>query len=399
MADTKAVAGRVRPHNFILVFLAAGMPGMGCSFSWSPSFDEDVTPSELQTVAITSPHDALTFARYEEKGDTRLMLVTAYAGNMISGVPVHAHLGGSVNDPISLYRQYGYASIEAIAQTGEPLVRIPLNRLILPVNLRRHNIAAGTNYAAHANEAGVEDGPYLFPKIVAPTPWNADVNVNTRLLDYEVELAFVTLDAVEAGAMPESMGLIICNDYTDRETLLKNIDVDNVASGDGFTTGKSFPGYLPVGNLFVIPRDFRSFAAEIELRLYVNFELRQKEHVSSAIWDIDEIFRQIWIRQDTTWEHRGETVSLFGNDNAIIEDRVMILSGTPYGVVFNEVTGEQKATGFFDWAFSDWGGSISDHSIEDYITDARAAGIYLLTGDLVDIHVNHMGAVRNKVVE
>jgi 2-keto-4-pentenoate hydratase/2-oxohepta-3-ene-1,7-dioic acid hydratase in catechol pathway len=195
------------------------------------------------------------------------------------------------------------------------------------------------------------------------------------------------------------MGLVLCHDFSDRETLLKHLNVDDVASGDGFTTGKSFPGYLPVGNLFVIPRDYRAFAAEVELQLYVNLALRQRAKVSTAIWDIDEIFNQIWLRRDTTWEHRGESFSLFSGANHEIESRVLIMSGTPYGVVFNEVTTEQKGTGFFDWLFGGWDKSLADHAINDYITDARAEGIFLLTGDQVDSHVHGMGVIRNEIVK
>jgi 2-keto-4-pentenoate hydratase/2-oxohepta-3-ene-1,7-dioic acid hydratase in catechol pathway len=194
------------------------------------------------------------------------------------------------------------------------------------------------------------------------------------------------------------MGLILCNDYTDRATLLRHLDVDNVESGQGFTTGKSFPGYLPVGNLFVIPRDYRAFAPGVELTLSVNGELRQRESVSSAVWDIDEIFEQIEKRERVTWEHRGRRVSLFSRADDLIDERVLIMTGTPHGVVFNEVTTEQKASGFFGWLFGGWGESIPDHAIEAYITDAKGAGIYLLTDDRVDIHVETLGVVRNRIV-
>ena len=60
---------------------------------------------------------------------------------------------------------------------------------------------------------------------------------------------------------PASMGLVLCNDYTDRDALLRTLDPWNPGSGKGFTTGKSFPGSLPVGDLFVIPRDVRAFTA------------------------------------------------------------------------------------------------------------------------------------------
>lgn len=403
MAETTAVAGPVRLVHPVHVFLWVCILNVGCSFTWSPAFDEDVEPAQLQSVAIAPLAAALTFARYEKDGVLHLMLVERYENGIASGIDLSnayaSPLDSHMNDPISLFLQEGYEDIEALALTDISRVQVPIDLLTLPVDLRAHHIAAGTNYAKHGSEAGVEDGPYLFPKLVEPTPWNADVSVHKGLLDYEVELAYVPLSPIRENEVPEYMGLIVCSDYSDRDTLLRHLDVDDVTSGQGFTTGKSFPGYLPVGNLFVVPRDYRTFATAIELRLYVNLELRQRESVSAAIWDIDEILRQIWKHKDITWAHGGGEFSLFIEGNPVLQERVMILSGTPYGVVFNEVTTEQKGTGFFDWIFGGWDQTFADHAIEDYITDARAAGIYLLTGDRVDIHVQNMGVVRNEVIQ
>ena len=58
-----------------------------------------------------------------------------------------------------------------------------------------------------------------------------------------------------------------------------------------------------------------------------------------------------------------------------------------------------RATAFLDFVFGGWGESFPDHAIDDYIRDARAAGIYLMPGDEVDIHVASLGVIRNEVVE
>ena len=43
------------------------------------------------------------------------------------------------------------------------------------------------------DEAQVDDGPFLFPKLVTPSGPRAPVSAADRLLDYEVELCWVTL--------------------------------------------------------------------------------------------------------------------------------------------------------------------------------------------------------------
>ena len=128
----------------------------------------------------------------------------------------------------------------------------------------------------------------------------------------KVELGFVPLESLGADSSRGRMGLVVYSDYTDRETLLRNVDPDDLTSGRGFTIGKSFPGFLPVGNLFVIPRDVRRFSASVELRLYVNGELRQRDVMGHAVWDIDEILRRMWRCRDMTWEFRGQQVPLLG---------------------------------------------------------------------------------------
>jgi len=83
---------------------------------------------------------------------------------------------------------------------------------------------------------------------------------------------------------------------------MRRLDPWDIESGTGFTTGKSFPGHLPVGNLFVIPRDHRRFAEDLELELWVNDGLRQRSKASEMIWDVDEILARTWERKDVTWD-------------------------------------------------------------------------------------------------
>jgi len=220
------------------------------------------------------------------------------------------------------------------------------------------------------------------------------------LLDYEVEIAWVTLEPLEPGrGHPKFFGLVLCNDFTDRDTLLRRIDPSRPESGAGFTTGKSFPGYLPVGDLFVIPKDHRRFAASLELRLAVNGRLRQRDGFARAVWKLDDLIDETWKRSHVTWEHRGRAVSLFPGNAPRIEPRTLFLSGTPAGTVFTSVTVEQKFTAFFDWILGGWGTSIPRHAIDRYIRDVRAAGVYLAPGDVVTIHVDRMGTLENRVVE
>jgi 2,4-diketo-3-deoxy-L-fuconate hydrolase len=147
-------------------------------------------------------------------------------------------------------------------------------------------------------------------------------------------------------------------------------------------------------------RTIEIFSENLELKLYVNKELRQKSKFNEAIWDIDSIYDQIRIQSDRTWMHEGRELSLFNDpQEKIIPERTLILSGTPSGVVFNSVTDNQKFRGFFQWLFFGWDKSIPEHSINNYISDAQEAGIYLQENDKVSIHIENLGVLITSIKE
>jgi len=117
---------------------------------------------------------------------------------------------------------------------------------------RRVVVAAGLNYAAHAEEAGGGD-TFLFPKPAAPTPPYGVVALpeGTVLLDYEVELGIVLLADVDLRDLPDeetllgNAALFVANDVTDREPIITHAKLDGTSAG--FVEAKGQPGFLPAG--------------------------------------------------------------------------------------------------------------------------------------------------------
>ena len=336
-----------------------------CAFHWEPAFDETAVPGAFDDVAIADPSEALTFARTAREGAPRVLAVRAYRDGRVEAVDLSELLGRPVTSAAALFREQGYDALaRAVAGAGaEHVVSVPAAELVAPLDLGAAHVAAGTNYPEHAGEAGVDEGPFLFAKRVAPTGPGAPVAAGDGLLDYEVEIALVPLAPIRAGDAPRHVGLVLANDYTDRATLLRNVDPFDVASGKGFTTGKSFPGYLPVGNLLVIPRDFRTFVPDLQLELYVNGRLRQRERGRAMVWDADELLRQTFARAPLRWDHRGEQVSLLDGGDALEED-VLLLTGTPHGTVFAGVSTSQMARGAARWAFGGFSGPVAGGAVE-----------------------------------
>jgi len=362
--------------------------------------DAPVRSAFPAAIRISPTEEALTFARILTAGRRELLAVGTYSGDQIVAYNLTQALGGNYDDPVSAFNALGYDGLRERIDAGlrEAPIRIAISDLVMPVDLKDAHIAAGTNFAAHAEESAVEDGPFLFAKLVKPTPFRAPVAAGEGLLDYETELAFVTLTNTPLPELPRYMGLILVNDFTDRAALLRNANPADVTSGDGFTTGKSAEGYLPVGNLFVIPRELESFVEGVELSLSVNGELRQKGGMTLAIWDIRELLRQIHLRQDARWLHLGKEVRL-PVDQSAIPERTMILAGTPAGTVFAGISKSTMARGLLKWLAGGWGKPIAHHVVEGYIADAKAGGGFLKAGDHVDIHVERLGTIETTIGE
>ena len=345
-------------------------------------------------VAISKPVEALTFA----KVGGGVMLVTEYSAGRVTGLNLTCALGRPIADPIEVFLAEGYRRLRAEVATMNPDCRIVsgVGDLTLPVDLLDHHIAAVANFPEHAGEAEVKDGPFLFAKRVEPTAYHAPIAVADALLDYEVELAWVPLQPLRRGEAPEWLGMILCNDYTDRATLLRHIDPWDIASAVGFTTGKSAPGYLPVGNLFVIPADYRAFAEKLELRLLVNGDERQRSRVPEAVWGIDELVEQTWQWQDRRWDHRGEQVSLLSEAD-VIPARTLIIGGTPSGTAFQGIPRRRQLAGAAAWLLGGWNKPMAQHVMDSYIETARAEKRFLQPGDRVVVHVDRMGVIDNLI--
>jgi len=350
--------------------------------------------ADFGTVVISPPEDALTLARVLHEGAPRLISVTNYEQGTITG---HV-LDVATDDPITAFQTLGFQGlVELVTEPGLAL-QVSASDLLIPVALGNSHIAAGTNFSEHAAEATVEDGPFLFPKAVQPTGPYANVSAGDGLLDYEVELCFVGFDPIHLDRLPAHVGLFLCNDYTNRAKLMRHIDPFDVTSGNGFTTGKSAPGFMPIGNLFVIPRDHATFVPSVELTLYLNGERRQNALQSQAIWGLEDILQQVALRYDVTWAYNGTDVGLSLVENTI-PVRTAILGGTPSGTLFQGLAFSQQVSGTLKWLAGGWDKPFAHWIIETYIVDAQESEAFLQPGDEVTIHVDRLGVISNKVVE
>jgi 2,4-didehydro-3-deoxy-L-rhamnonate hydrolase len=347
------------------------------------------------TIAIAPVDQALTFARLGEGAAATTFVVSRYQDGVVTGVDL-SPLMKSGEDSIAAYNRLGYEPIVAFVTAAKANVIHEAATLALPVDLRAVHAAAATNYPEHADEAKVKDGPFIFAKIAQPTSARADIPKSKGLLDYEVELCLVTLAALPVSGGAKG-GLILCNDVTDRAALLRGADIDDVASGKGFTDGKSGIGFLPVGDLFVVPRDLKAFVEPLELRLSVNGEERQRSRVTKWIWDLDRLLLETAKRAGVRWSWREGTAQLPVSREGVLPDRTLVLAGTPAGTVFKGPGAATIVRGGFDWLAGFGRGDMIKTVIERTIMDDIASGGYLQQGDVVTIQADKLGTLENRV--
>lgn len=205
-------------------------------------------------------------------------------------------------------------------------------------------IAVGMNYRDHAEEQGqaIPERPLLFAKFPSSVCGpHADIvkPPETTQLDYEVELGVVigrrSRNVAAADAMRHVAGYVAVNDVSARDAQFE----------DGqWVRGKSYDTFAPMGPALVTADEIPD-PHDLDVRAWVNGELRQSSTTSNLIFGIGELI-----------EYCSRCFTLEAGD--------VIATGTPGGV------------GVF-------------------LDPPRL----LQPGDLVEVEVEQVGRLVNRVVE
>jgi len=193
-------------------------------------------------------------------------------------------------------------------QISQQVIPLEAVKLLSPCVITKA-VCVGLNYRAHAHEMKLElpDRPLIFLKPSSSLNHPAgeiEYPAISHELHYEAELAVVIKKQARhvkaADAADYILGYTCANDVTARD----------IQKSDGqWTRGKSFDTFLPLGPC--IETDIESDA--INIKLYLNDELKQSSNTSDLIFKIPELVAFI-----------TETMTLYPGD--------VILTGTPSGV-------------------------------------------------------------------
>lgn len=361
----------------------------------------------VQAADIASVEQALTLAQIKsfEKYDT-LLILNETEDSVEDREVISFNLSRFYNqypdDPLDLITAVGADTIRNDLQENRPMIDRSryLDLVISPVIGGAH-VAAGTNYKAHGDEVEI-DHVFLFPKFSEPTPHIARISAKPdTLMDYEIELcARFDRDISSKREFEQSVkGIFLCGDYTDRATLLRKIDVDDVTSGRGFTDAKSGVNRFPVGPYTVVPNDWVSFLDNVEMKLWVNGALRQDAKGDEMIDKLDDIvFNSLAQGLELRWTRNDVRIPLL--QNASINKGQVVLTGTPEGVVFRKPSTSFKVMNGAEWffSFSFLSSAPINYVIEEYIAEEKMMNKYLQPGDNVRMQASYLGEIWVSVV-
>ncbi|WP_299328612.1 fumarylacetoacetate hydrolase family protein [Parasphingopyxis sp.] len=353
--------------------------------------------SELES-AIRPLDEAVTLARMERPGgDIATLLVLDFDGNAATVVDLETLGAVPSDDPFE-----ALASVDgddlASRVTGD-IVRetVSMDDLLPAAGSGDRHIATGTNFPEHAEEAS-SDSVFRFPKFGTATPARTTVTAEPDvMLDYEIEMCMIfdrpirALEDFDAAAK----GFFLCGDFTDRSTLIRLIDPDNLDSGHGFSDAKSGPGFYPAGAFLVIPRDWRAFIAEERMTTHVNDERRQDARGGEMTLDFRELTEQAladmaeprFLYQDDYYHLSPEPE---------IREGMTLMSGTSEGVIFTPPTRADIIEGGLWHLFSGRlfeGETLTSSVIEVFIGNELETGHFLQPGDIVHYRSSSMGDI------
>lgn len=277
----------------------------------------------------------MKLATFTQAGHTRI-------GRIDGDRVIDLTAAGLPGDMISLLEGGAELMTQAASAAGTRYALADIS-LCAPILRPPKILAIGLNYKDHIEETGLETPkfPLFFNKqsTAAHGPY-APIHLPrvSDKLDYEGELGFVIgrrcRHVPRARAHEVIAGFVVCNDVSVRDWQMR---------AQTFTLGKSFDTHAPFGP-YLVTRDDVGDPHSLDLKTWVNGELRQNSNTSHLVFDC---YEQI--------ETLTQAFTLEVGD--------VILTGTPSGV----------GIGF----------------------DPKR---FLRSGDVVKIEIAKLGFIENRVV-
>lgn len=225
-----------------------------------------------------------------------------------------------MSELIDIFENAGAENIKNVLCSCKPEISLEQVKICAPIPYPRRNVfCLGKNYLDHVHEvkglknvnADIPEKPIYFSKVAYPAIGHEDfIDSHPHIvtsLDYEAELAVIigkkckNVSKEEAGDV--IFGYTICNDISARD-----LQQDHMQ----WHKGKSVDTFTPMGP-YIAHKSNIAFPPCLEIKCYVNDELRQNSNTNQLIFDIPAIISDL-----------SSCITLYPGD--------IILTGTPAGV-------------------------------------------------------------------
>jgi 2-keto-4-pentenoate hydratase/2-oxohepta-3-ene-1,7-dioic acid hydratase in catechol pathway len=337
---------------------------------------------------------AHTFVQVRKGNVVSTLLVVGLSGASVTAIDLSELAGLNSTDAFDVISRFSTAQLDTLARQPSRTHTHPLAQLLGVGPRGVAHIAAGTNYPEHGKEVGV-DSAFLFPKLApASGPRSTLIAEPGALMDYEVEVcARFDRELRSVADFDEARkGFFLCGDFSDRATLVRNINLKDVTSGDGFPDAKSGSDRFPVGPFLVVPKDWKAFLAGVVIETYVNGERRQHANASDMIKDLRTIVKETLDQAKTRdWSYKGGRIPMV--ERTAIGTGSAVLTGTGEGVVFKE-PGPKVINALMSAASREQQRGV----IENYLAGELSKGIYLRAGNAVQYSSNYLGSIDTDVI-
>jgi 2-keto-4-pentenoate hydratase/2-oxohepta-3-ene-1,7-dioic acid hydratase in catechol pathway len=354
--------------------------------------------------AMLPTSDGWTLAQIvDSSGMVRTILVVDFDSETITGIDLQSIGAIDSESPFTVLSSLDNEQLQAAVIGRQHHMTIDFSQLIAVAGEGERHIGIGTNFPEHAEEAG-SDSVFNFPKFGRATPARTTVPwLDGGLLDYEVELCLRfdrtirSLTDFDAA----TKGFFLCGDFTERATLLRLIDPQNLDSGTGFSDGKSGPGFFPSGALLVIPKDWEQFITDERMTTSMNGEPRQDARGGEMILNYRELTSKVLADMAAPrFLYKGDFVKLAANGQ--IDQSMILMSGTSEGVIFTMPARADIINGLFAYLGN---GAIFGQEpimsilIESFIKAEYDSKHFMQPGDRIEFASSSMGRIVVQVEE
>ncbi len=359
----------------------------------------------------------LSFSKIEVDGKKHLIQVVKIEGENVFYKDISHLLKDPEASPFELFAKHSFDDLKKTEKRA-PLLQSKYSALRVAFPSREQHLCAGLNYADHVRESGQANKIVLFPKHGKVTTHNSVVPFSReipQLLDYEIELGAIFDRAISS---PEDLqdaraAFFIANDFSDRAPQIYFYGDDPNLESDSFAAAKSKKGYSIISPLLVIPRDWKTFAKNLSMKLAVNGHLKQESNTSFMSLSFEEMLTRAlnspptlrWplLKNDNSPFEMGEGVPLLPvdkNGKTFLPAHTIFMTGTPGGTLFQKPGYWDLFKAFLriptlDSSFQhpDFKKRLKTALIENW----SRSGKFLKAGDLVESKIDQLGVLNFKV--